>query len=776
MVFFVFVGFTAYKIQNGRVIETNILSLLPEENGNALMHHTDAILAQKMEKTVSILIGHDSAQLAANAARSIKEILQKTALFAKSDLSLDQGTISENIAFYREYNHALLSPWQIDTLKRNDLATIRANLIAKTYGMSMDISGSDITDDPLLLFADYITHTLGQNLKDAQLLDNIPVFSKSGRHYAFLQLQLTESPFSLGYQDKVINALDAAQKDIVPQTTDIEIIRSGFVFHAHNGAKTAKKESSLMGGLSLLGVFLLMIWAFKSIKPFIAVALSILGGALTGFATCLLFFDNVHILTLVFGTSLIGISVDYALHFFTAQETETNRNTSKVISHIFPGITLGLITSLIGFLALCTTPFLGLQQMAVFCMAGLIFVYGCVVLIYPVTFQNSSFKQPGLLIDQLARLYIGWWSNRSYLTIQKVTIFLFMVCLLALPFLKGKDDVRALQNLSPSLVQNDVKVADVLGSSFSPQYFIVKGANDEDMLEHLMVLTSHLEDLKQGGALGDYRAINSYIPPQTLQRDNAALLEDFMQENQNALQKLFSELSFPEKTYETYISTIREALQNNKFFSLEDLRQSTDNPEIDLLYGGDFDGEKITFVTLSKPQDLSKLSALQNISPNIAFIDKVSSLSQLLNHYRFTATLQAICAYGLIFLLLVFRYGLKLGGILITPSILAALITLSLITLTQGSYSLFHIIALFLVMGIGMDYGLFIAESKKRTNSALIAIILSALTTILSFGLLSGSNTSALHDFGVTITIGIIITVILLPLITITFKLEKPRK
>jgi len=776
IVFVGLVGFTVYKIQNGRVIETNILSLLPKEKGNALMHHTDATLAQRMEKTVLVLAEHHSAQLAASAAQSMNETLQKTALFAKSDVSFNQGAISKNIDFYRRFNHALLTSSQIDALKKNDLASIRANLISKTYGMSMDIGGGDIIDDPLFLFTDYITDALGQNLKNAQLIGNIPVFSVSGKHYALLQLKLIESPFSLDYQDKVIGALDAAQKNAAFQLPDIEIIRSGFLFHAHQGAKTAKKESSVMGGLSLLGVFLLMIWAFRSIKPFIAVALSILGGAIAGFAACLLFFDHVHILTLVFGTSLIGISVDYTLHFFAAREDKASWNANKVISQISPGITLGLLTSLIGFLALCTTPFLGLQQMAVFCMAGLIFVYGCVVLVYPIIFQNPPFKQTNPLIDKLARLYSDWWANRSYFTIQKVIVFLCAVCCLALPFLNGKDDVRALQSLSPSLVENDVKSADVLGRSFSTQYFVVKGANDDEMLEQLAILTARLERLKQDGSLDDYRSMNAYIPSHKRQRNNALLLEVFMRENQTALKNLFSELSFPEKTYETYMGRIQEALKNNHFFSLEDLQQNLKNTKIDMLYGGDFNNEKITFVTLSGVRDLSELSALQNMNSNIIFFDKVSSLSQLLNHYRFMASLQAIGAYGLILLFLIIRYGLRLGSLLIAPSILAALLTLSLISLTQGSYSLFHIIALFLVMGIGMDYGLFIAESKKHTNSALVAIVLSALTTILSFGLLSGSDTSALHDFGITITIGIVITVILLPLITITFNPEKPRK
>lgn len=740
------------------------------------MHHTDALMAQKMEKTIIVLIEHSSAETSAHAAERLNNNLKKTNLFSKTDKGFNQDTFLKNLRFYKKHHYGLLTSSQIETLEQNNLAAIRANVIAKTYRMSMDISGINTKEDPLFLFTDYITNTMDKSLNNASLINDIPVFTKHAKHFSLLQLTLTENPFSLAYQDKVIKALDQAQSALIAQAPNLNIIRSGFIFHAHNGAQIAKQESSFMGGLSLLGVLLLMLWVFKSIKPFLVVGLSIIGGALAGFATCLLFFNQVHILTLVFGTSLIGISVDYALHFFAAKEDLDDWNANKVINHIFPGITLGLLTSLVGFIALCTTPFLGLQQMALFCMAGLIFVYSCVVLVYPSIFKKAAFQQASPSIKKIMLRYIFWWENRSFITIKKFTVLLFILCLLCLPFLKGKDDIRALQSLSPSLIQNDTKAADILGHSLSAQYLIVKGSNDDNMQENLEDLIPHLNDLKQSGALGNYKTLNLHAPSQKLQRNNAQLLRKFMTDNKGKIQNLFSELSYPENLYDQYLAFLNKAIKDDTFFSLNDVRANTSNPEIDALYGGDYGDEKISFINLSNIQNLSAVSSLQKQSDNIVFIDKVSSLSQLLNHYRFTATLQAIGAYALIFLFLIFRYGIKRGTALITPSILAAIITLSLVTLTQGSYSLFHIIALFLVMGIGMDYGLFIAESKKHTSSALVAIILSALTTLLSFGLLSGSDTSALHDFGITITIGIAITVLLLPLITITFNSETRRK
>src|SRR5690606_34491900 len=78
--------------------------------------------------------------------------------------------------------------------------------------------------------------------------------------------------------------------------------------------------------------------------------------------------------------------------------------------------------------------------------------------------------------------------------------------------------------------------------------------------------------------------------------------------------------------------------------------------------------------------------------------------------------------------------------------------------------NLFHLLALALVFGIGIDATLFIAEAAERLDPTAFAITLSALTTILSFGLLSFSTTYAVRSFGLTVLIGIVCGYLLTPL------------
>ncbi|MCV5887103.1 MMPL family transporter, partial [Escherichia coli] len=95
-------------------------------------------------------------------------------------------------------------------------------------------------------------------------------------------------------------------------------------------------------------------------------------------------FGKVHLFSLVFAASLIGVSIDYAFHYLTERLAAGNEwDSEQGLKHIFIAITLGLITSLIGYLGMLVAPFPGLQQLALFSSIGLIAAYITVVAWYP---------------------------------------------------------------------------------------------------------------------------------------------------------------------------------------------------------------------------------------------------------------------------------------------------------------------------------------------------------------------------------------------------------
>lgn len=78
--------------------------------------------------------------------------------------------------------------------------------------------------------------------------------------------------------------------------------------------------------------------------------------------------------------------------------------------------------------------------------------------------------------------------------------------------------------------------------------------------------------------------------------------------------------------------------------------------------------------------------------------------------------------------------------------------------------NLFHVLALLLVLGVGIDYSIFFAESGTHRDTTMLAVLLSTATTLLSFGLLALSQTAAISSFGTVISIGLLCSLLFSPL------------
>jgi predicted exporter len=84
--------------------------------------------------------------------------------------------------------------------------------------------------------------------------------------------------------------------------------------------------------------------------------------------------------------------------------------------------------------------------------------------------------------------------------------------------------------------------------------------------------------------------------------------------------------------------------------------------------------------------------------------------------------------------------------------------------------TLFHVLAFLLVIGVGVNYSIFLIEGNDQKNATTLGVLLSVTTTFLSFGLLSFSSMPAAHNFGVTLAIGIFGAAVLSPISIIMLK------
>jgi predicted exporter len=148
----------------------------------------------------------------------------------------------------------------------------------------------------------------------------------------------------------------------------------------------------------------------------------------------------------------------------------------------------------------------------------------------------------------------------------------------------------------------------------------------------------------------------------------------------------------------------------------------------------------------------------------VAYLDKAASVSRLFRDYRNSFSYGLAAAVLVVLCVLARRYGWRGGAAVLLPTLLGIAAALGLSGYSGVPMTLFSVMALMLVLGVGVNYAIFLVEGRGREGTAFLAVLLSAATTVLSFGLLAFSGTPALAQFGRMLVAGIGVAVLLAPL------------
>ncbi len=171
-------------------------------------------------------------------------------------------------------------------------------------------------------------------------------------------------------------------------------------------------------------------------------------------------------------------------------------------------------------------------------------------------------------------------------------------------------------------------------------------------------------------------------------------------------------------------------------------------------------------VDSNNAEQLDNLSnkAINDMADNISIyhINPTADMSAQFGRYRQQLSYWLVIAAGLLIVLGLWRYGRR-GIVMALLPVLSALSALMLVAALGADISLFSLLAMLLLLGIGLDYVIFLAESKNP-EKVMVSLCLSCVTTILSFGLLAVSQTTAVAAFGMTVAVGMVLIFLLSPI------------
>jgi predicted exporter len=288
------------------------------------------------------------------------------------------------------------------------------------------------------------------------------------------------------------------------------------------------------------------------------------------------------------------------------------------------------------------------------------------------------------------------------------------------------------------------------------QFFLVSADNEQALLQREEALTAALARLREGGLALGWTAVSDWVPSLARQSRAADLLAG---------------------VEPAVVAAVGAAL-DEQFEPLAPSRRPPLLPQALLGHsaGAALRGLWLGQVSTSPPRWVSVvlLSGLNASTPlelveragnglaGVRWVDRVAGISALLARYRTAMSALLVAGFIAVGAALWLRFRADAWRAWL-PSVLATLFSLAVLGWLGEPLQLFNVLALILLLGIGVDYGIFLVEHRGN-RSAWLAVVLGAASTWLSFGLLSLSATPALHAFGLTMALGVAAVTVMSPM------------
>lgn len=741
-------------------INTDLYSVLPASHELREVSDAERVLSARTTSQFYVLVGDSDFTVAKSAAEKLYSAFAGDSSLQEISLYAGDSSLAQMQKFLYDYRYVLQAPEMRAALASGDSSGIRVAAANSVYGAFSLASLSNLAEDPFLLGGGSLERYMHSPLLSGNAFsprEGVLSATKDGAHYVMLRGSITPG---ISGAPNVIGRIESYCGQLKASQPGLRVAYSGVPFHSYESAHTAQGEIAVISIASLLAVVLLLLYVFRSPFPLFASVGYIVIAALTAFSCTLFAFREIHVFTFVFGTSLIGVCIDYAVHFFVDyQSSRENKTGFDVRRHIAKGIFLGFLTTEAGYAAVMLAPFPLLRQMALFSFTGLLSSFISIMVLFPnfklppVEKRNVPLCIPDALLSVYRRVF-AW--KRPVRIFAIAAAIVFVICGLAR--LEMKNDIRSLYSMPEHLKRSEALAAQVLNSGASGEFFIIAGKSEEDVLEREETFTRRLDSAVADGALRSYLATSLAVPSLRTQQRTYADIGRVLLPSAGVQLKTFG---FGDAEKDSLLAGY--ARSGGLSLTVHSAFPQTLAPLARSLWIGKV-GDRYYSAVL--PLHIKSKTALENAAknvPSVYFVDKLTSVGDALTRLSHIALALMIAAYVLILVVLSFVYGFRNAVRVICTPLAACVLSTAALGLCGIPFNFFAIVGVILTLSIGIDYSLFFKERFETPRTTMLAVLLSVATTLLSFGALSLSSFAPVSTFGFSVLFGITFCFLLAP-------------
>ena len=564
------------------------------------------------------------------------------------------------------------------------------------------------------------------------------LFGDGGTRY--LLILPTAAMFDIGAHAELVAGVRATLD--AHGFADVRLYGSG-VYSVDLQSRT-QREARLFSSLATIALATLLYWHFRRPASVVAAGSPMLAGAAAGLVVVSLLYEQVHGIALAFGFTLLGVAVDYPLHALSHRSNP---------GAVWATLRLGIGSTLIAYSVFLAGGAPGLQQLGVFALAGIAAAALATAWLTVGTVSAAPVDvgaKPPAPVAGVALRHWLWVVVALAATVPLIARGAFL------------DDLDALAPVPRATLAADVELRRQVGANDMRYLTASRDVDLEGALRLTETVAARLDDAVLAGEIEGHRSISPLLPSRPRQRERMSEVRRFLADGGvygGAFARATADLPFAADAFQPFHDDAVGTERSADWLSLDDLLA---DPELASLAGLHLvetatGWTSLTFLSgIADPEAVAKrLNGLDQVQ--LVDLAEASGTLVVDLRRRVTALLAAaLLTAGVALCLLTrdFRRSVWLLG-----NVAAALATTACLgSWLRGGLSPFDLMALALVAGLGLDYGLFHSRTPRDATDAAEterAVTICALSSFVVFALLGFSGIPVLAGIGQTVAAGV---------------------
>ncbi len=578
---------------------------------------------------------------------------------------------------------------------------------------------------------------------------------------ALMIVRTRAAGFDIDGQERAVQRLRElfSQVSAAEATPAARLLVSGPGVFAVASRAAIKRDVTRISWLAVVLVSALLLAVYRSPRLLLLILLPVVTGATAGVAAVSLAFGSVHGITLGFGATLLGEGVDYAIYLFSGGAAGSP--TGPAAARLWRTLRLGVVTSVCGFGVLLLSDFPGLAQLGLFSITGLLVAFAVTRIVLPQLLPAGYWPQP------LAGLGRALLALARALTRLRVVLLIVVVAASGWLAARGTslwdDRLEALSPVPEADKRLDEQLRRDLGAPDARHMVVVFAADEQGALETAERVGAALGQLREAGALQGFESPSLILPSAKTQgrrqRDlpDAATLAQRMGEAARGL-------PFRSGLFEPFVQDVARARQA-PLLRPADLAGTGLRLRLDALLTQRPDGW-VAVLPLRGVTDAGAVAAtLHDLGlESVHLLDLKQETQALYRGYRDQALHFALLgAAAIVLVLFVSLRALRRVGDVLAPLGAALVVTIAVLTLAGDRLTLFHLVGMLLVVGVGSNYTLFFERQSFAVGDPERTVASTALcnaSTVIGFGLLGLAVAPVLSAIGATVALGAFLSLV----------------